>query len=365
MISSSKKPKRGLSSIEECDVTLSKRQKSDCSIIISSSCTSILQEDESHADSTRTPTPSEDECSCTLLSPPFSFHSHVTAEVIDQAIGLCGAQREGSELVQNDIDVLHVHNVLDEIHSVQNDIVQNVIQEIHSVQNVQDDAWYQDTLGEDIEEIELSEFNPYLFIKNLPVHQPALRTLLPPRLATDPKLCLVLDLDETLVHCSTEELLPVDLVFPVVFNNVEYTVFARKRPYIEQFLSQMAALFEIVVFTASQEVYADRLLNILDPEKQYIRHRLFRDSCICIDGNYLKDLTILGRDLSKVVIVDNSPQAFGYHIDNGIPIESWFDDEGDEELMRLVPFLQSIVNEPDVRPHIREKFKLHELVSKS
>jgi len=233
--------------------------------------------------------------------------------------------------------------------------------------HIQDiETWYDFSKGADEgEEVEeFAEFNPYLFIKNLPAHQPALRTLLPPRLSSDPKFCLVLDLDETLVHCSTEVLLPADLVFPVVFNNIEYTVFARKRPFIEEFLSQMAALFEIVVFTASQEVYADRLLNILDPDRKYIRHRLFRDSCICVDGNYLKDLTILGRDLSKVIIVDNSPQAFGYQIDNGIPIESWFDDDADQELMRLVPFLESIITEPDVRPLIREKFKLYELISR-
>jgi len=218
---------------------------------------------------------------------------------------------------------------------------------------------------EDSDQHRVVEFNPYLFIKNLPAHQPCLRTLLPPRLSTDPKICLVLDLDETLVHCSTEMLFPADVVFPVFFNNVQYTVFARKRPYIEEFLSAMSRLFEIVVFTASQEVYADRLLNILDPERKYIRHRLFRDSCICVDGNYLKDLTILGRDLSQVVIVDNSPQAFGYQIDNGIPIESWFDDDQDEELLRLVPFLQSVVDQPDVRPILREKFKLYELISRS
>lgn len=208
------------------------------------------------------------------------------------------------------------------------------------------------------------EFNPYIFIKHLPARVPGINPappLLPPLAEGDHPFCLVLDLDETLVHCSTEPLSHPDLVFPVTFNAVEYTVFARKRPHIHEFLSRVSAMFEVVVFTASQEVYADKLLNILDPERKFIKHRLFRDSCVCLEGNYIKDLTMLGRDLAKVIIVDNSPQAFGYHIDNGIPIESWFDNDKDTELQNVSTFLETLLTSNDVRPLIREKYKLHEI----
>lgn len=58
-------------------------------------------------------------------------------------------------------------------------------------------------------------------------------------------------------------------------------------------------------------------------------------------------------------------QAFGFQLANGVPIESWYDDDSDDELLRMLPFLESLVDVPDVRPYIINAFKLHTLVDQA
>jgi len=67
--------------------------------------------------------------------------------------------------------------------------------------------------------------------------------------------------------------------------------------------------------------------------------------------------------MAHTIILDNSPHAFAYHIDNGIPIRSWIGDKMDRELLDLIPFLKCLVEVPDVRPVLRENIGLHAVVS--
>ena len=144
------------------------------------------------------------------------------------------------------------------------DVVQDIDEQEDAVIVEADDGSSQ---GSDFDDEE--EFNPYAFIKSLPDYEevksfcPTDR--LPGKEEDAPPISLVLDLDETLVHCTVEAVDDADLTFPVEFHGMTYQVYVRLRPHLNAFLEAIADKFEVIVFTASQQVYADALLNLIDP----------------------------------------------------------------------------------------------------
>lgn len=151
-----------------------------------------------------------------------------------------------------------------------------------------------------------------------------------PYLPDDPNrkpYTLVLDLDETLVH------------YYEIGGKGKYNV----RPFCQKFLREMNELYEVVIFTAAMQDYADWVLNGID-KKKYISHRMYRQHASPNGPVFVKDLSKLGRDLSKVIIVDNVAENFQLQPDNGIFIKSWFDDTKDTALSELAPLLKEIVD---------------------
>ena len=99
--------------------------------------------------------------------------------------------------------------------------------------------------------------------------------------------CLVLDLDETLVHSSFKILNQADFTIPVEIEGQYHNVYVIKRPGVDAFMKRVGELYEVVVFTASVSKYGDPLLDQLDVH-HVVHHRLFRESCYNHQGNYVK-----------------------------------------------------------------------------
>lgn len=175
------------------------------------------------------------------------------------------------------------------------------------------------------------------------------------------KKTVVFDLDETLVHCPERVVRKPDVVLKVTFPNGEIMdapVYVR--PFAVECLREASKNYEVIVFTASHQCYADAVLNYLDPENKYIYLRLYRESCIQVNEMFIKDLRILkNRCLKNILIVDNATHSFAYQIENGVPIISWHDDLDDKELLNLIEYLQILTVVDDVREINREVFRMH------
>lgn len=168
---------------------------------------------------------------------------------------------------------------------------------------------------------------------------------------------LVLDLDETLIHC-TETPLESSHPLPIQFPNSEtLPAFLSIRPFARQFLANISLHYEVVVFTASYSCYANAVIDKLDPDNKFIVSRVYRNSCIeTEEGVFLKDLRIFAnRKLSDILLVDNSFYSYGYQLDNGIPIIPFTDQKNDRELVELYELLLELKElDGDVRDVLKK-----------
>ena len=172
--------------------------------------------------------------------------------------------------------------------------------------------------------------------------KPRVESYLPPLPAEQrSKYTLVLDLDETLVHSTSDLSNPDGSGLQV-------------RPGAVEFVEELADYYELVIFTAGTQDYADWALRFVDP-KQRIAHRLYREHAVQKGSVFVKDVSKLGRDLRKVIIIDNIVDNFQLQPENGIFINTWEGDMNDSTLFQLAPVLKQIVLQKilDVRIALR------------
>ncbi|XP_035508621.1 CTD small phosphatase-like protein 2-A [Morone saxatilis] len=217
--------------------------------------------------------------------------------------------------------------------------------------------------GDEEEEV----FDPFRFIKNIPSQsqhsRPQLRDI-PPKTRSTPEATLVVDLEETLMFSSLNVIDEAEYTFYTAFQDNQYKVYMILRPHVREFLESMSKIYELFVYTCAKKEYAEKILNILDPQRKLFRHRLYQDDCACVLGHYIKDLNILGRDLAKTVVLDNAPHTYPYHLMNTVPIKSWSGESADRELQKLVPSMEKLSAAEDFREVLKKrKDHFHRLLS--
>ena len=147
---------------------------------------------------------------------------------------------------------------------------------------------------------------------------------------------LILDLNETLVNFQQ--------------TNLSQGV-VRLRPFLIEFLEEISYYYELILFTTSTEYFARPIISAIEENKKYFDYVFFRECAIIIGGDFVKDLTRIGRPLDSTIIVDNMPQNFRLQKENGINIKSFYaQDPNDSALYDLLPILIDIAEEEgDVR----------------
>ncbi|KIK60987.1 hypothetical protein GYMLUDRAFT_200285, partial [Collybiopsis luxurians FD-317 M1] len=172
--------------------------------------------------------------------------------------------------------------------------------------------------------------------------EPVTTELLPPRAPPHPQAppkqyTLLISLDDLLVTSTWDR---------------QHGWRTAKRPGVDYFLAYISQFYELVVFTTQYSYTALPILDQLDRYNFYIEHRLFREHTRSINGEAVKDLSYLNRDLSKVILLDTNPAHVATHPENAVIIPKWKGDPKDNGLVAVIPFLESIAiyKPPDVRP---------------
>jgi len=153
------------------------------------------------------------------------------------------------------------------------------------------------------------------------------------------KYTLVLDLDETLIHLrQKKEVVNIKNDISIKINNTSdnfYSVYDRdKNKYLLQFrvglfsfLTILKSFYEIISFTSASREYADVIINEIEKNRPFFDHKFYREHTVIYKDTFVKDISRIGRDMKKIIIIDNNEGNFILNKENGIKIAPFYGDE--------------------------------------
>jgi TFIIF-interacting CTD phosphatase-like protein len=143
--------------------------------------------------------------------------------------------------------------------------------------------------------------------ENLVIMEYQKNKISPPFLKTPnpKKYTVVLDLDETLVNINQEGV-------------------CNLRPGLFSFLNSIKSFYEIISFTNGAKSYSDSIIKQIEARKKYFDYNLYREHSFLYGKEFIKDISRIGRDMKRIIIVDNIPNNYRLNPENGIQIAPYF-----------------------------------------
>ena len=132
------------------------------------------------------------------------------------------------------------------------------------------------------------------------------------------KFCLVLDLDETLIHNM----------------NLSFGEYFFVRPGFFDLIKSIKDICEIIIFTEKEKKNVDDIINKID-YNNYIDYVLYKRHVIYEEEKLIKKLELIGRSLNKIIYVDNTDISSKYNKNNLYKVSSWYNNIFDDELILL------------------------------
>jgi RNA polymerase II subunit A small phosphatase-like protein len=176
------------------------------------------------------------------------------------------------------------------------------------------------------------------------------------------EILLILDLDETLIHASTE-IIRDDFDFQV------YRYFIYKRPGLDAFLRFCAQHFKLAIWSSASDDYVNAVVQQIFPSDVSLEFVWARSRCtpfllpqydeqgfynLGFSSKYefakrLKKVTRQGFNLQRILIVDDTPEKVLHNYGNAIYAKPYYGDANDRELAILTTYLLALKDAENVR----------------
>lgn len=186
-------------------------------------------------------------------------------------------------------------------------------------------------------------------------------------------ILLILDIDETLIHASE-----VSLGYPADFMAYQYHIY--RRPFLDDFIVKVSKNFDLAVWSSASDDYVKFIVSNIFPDptklkfvwgrsratfKRFLNHEQDTRYFTHAHQEYIKPLSKVkkkGWELSKMLIVDDTPRKCIQNYGNAIYPSPFEGQRDDDELVWLAKYLETLKHVDNVRSI--EKRRWRENISK-